>query len=171
MREFVEVRMLQREGSIQSGEEVILHHETAAKLVAQKRAAYAEKKPARPVERFPLLNEYVAAGYLAETYEAALAAHRKQAEANGHDVEVRDLNASEKAQEAAALKARLEADDAARAKELAEQNKAGPVVAEAHAEAVSAASTEPVVEAPVDPPAPAPALAAKPSFFSKRKKG
>jgi hypothetical protein len=65
-----------------------------------------------PVERLPLLAEYVAAGYQAATYEAFIAEHTAAAKAAGRRVEVRELTAAEKAEDEAQKAKALAGEDA-----------------------------------------------------------
>ncbi len=59
--------------------------------------------PAAPrVRRLPLLEEYVAAGYMAENYELMLTSQRAEASAAGEVVEVREKSPAEIAEEAVA---------------------------------------------------------------------
>ena len=168
-REFVEVRMLQREGSIQSGEVIVVHHETAAKMVAEKRAAHhSEKAPPAKRLRFPLKPEFVAAGYAAESYDKALAEFVADAVAKGNVVEVRDRTAEELAEDSP--KPTQGALDA-----LNSITEPEPTPVSPPADALAPAS-EAITPAPELSPPPAPVAAPEPApvktgFFGKKKKG
>lgn len=128
--------------------------------------------------RLPMLEEYVAAGYKAENYEAMIADETRRAKAEGLEVEIRLPTLAESGLEREDFEKRLvlierarqqlEADKAAEAKAQAElaARAAAERLAHEEAEKLKAQALPAEPEPAPTPPAPAPTPAAAPKARS-----
>lgn len=108
------------------------------------------------VARLPLIEEYVAAGYKAENYEAFIKRETAEAHGKGFVVEVRKLTAAEVAEEKAAAELRAKAEAEGAAMREAEEKAAADAKREFDEKAAleaKAAEAQPATEAPAETPA------------------
>lgn len=104
------------------------------------------------VVRLPLIEEYVAAGYKAENYDAFLKRETEEAQRKGFVVEVRKLNIKELAEVKAEAEARAKLEAEAAAQREIEEKAAADAKALAEAEAQKAADAPAPTEMPTEAP-------------------
>jgi len=114
----------------------------------------------KQVFRLPLLDEYVARGYAATNYDEFIANARAHAAQEGIEVEIRPPTGDELIEYEKAVKAHLEAQDAARLKAAEEEARKQPPVITGTTEGGADVHSRPT--APLAPSSP-PARAAAPT--------